>query len=199
MKLLLTTTRHTNPRVRSFVRELALSLGNSIKVNRGKMDINDLYLYAQSLGALRVIIVGRGLHGNPGRVVFLDTTQESPRFYPLILSFSGVTLARDLGIKIAPSRTLTPVVVKRSDPEILGFAQELSGAINRPLFEGNIGDLVEGYDKLLLVENLRSKKARFVVKFIDKEFKLAGPRMLVREAVLKEIPVRYYAGGQNNS
>lgn len=189
MRLIVTTTRHTNPRIRSFVKELAISLGNSIRANRGKRGLLALHLYARSLNASRVVIVGRGLYGNPGRITFLDTTHERPRYYPLVLRLSGVSLARDMGLKIGPSKTITPIVSSGSDTELIELAQELAGAFNRPFFEGVSEDLLEEYEKVLVIERVRTKKAKFIVKFMNKDGKPAGPKMFVRDVILKELPV----------
>ena len=189
MRLIITTSRHTNPRVRSFVKELANSLGNSIKVNRGKMDVSDLHLYARSLNASRVIIVGRGAYGNPGRITFLDTTREEPRYYPLILRLSGVSLGRDRGLKTVPAKIPTPIVISDPDPETVEFGQELATAFNRPFFEEVDKGLVGEYEKVLIIEKIRTNRVKFVIKFVSRNFKLVGPRIFIRDVILKELPL----------
>jgi len=164
---------------------LALSLPNALRINRGKMNYVDLFEYAKSLGAARVVVVCRGLRGNPGRIVFLDTTAEELCFYPLILKLRGVKLAREMGVRPSPPRRA--VVAAPSEAEAIEFGQELAGALNLTFVEGvEAGELAGTYDSVLLIEPVRSPRASFAVKFVDPStLAPRGPRLLVEKYYLK--------------
>lgn len=186
LRILVTTAHRTNPRVRSLAKELALSLPNATRVNRGKMSYAALFEYAKSLGASRVIVVCRGLRGNPGRITFLDTTARELCFYPLILKLGGVKLAREAGVRPSPPRHV--VVVAPQEPEAVEFAQELAGALNLTLVEGiNVGELTGTYDSALLVEPVHSPRASFAVRFVNPStLAPRGPRLLIEKYYLRK-------------
>lgn len=181
--LLITTSRHTNPRVRSLVKELALAIGGSIRVTRGKRNFRELCEYARSLKASRVVIVGRGLSGNPGRVVFLDSMQECPRFYPLIIGIAGIRLGREMGVKVTPPPTVVPVIpspASREDVDLIEFSQELAGALDRPFIEIDPALASAGYSRAILVEGVKRRKAKLLIKFVElPSLRPAGPSIFV--------------------
>jgi len=192
--ILITTTRHTTPRTRALVKELVFSIDHIIKINRGKMSILDLFYRAKQLNCSRVIIVGRGLHGNPGRITFLMTDRSKPVFYPLILKLSGIKLAREMGVSLrSQPRKTVPVVVSntsRERSEILEFAQELAAAINRPFLEVDYNTLKEDFENVILVK--RSKKAKHCVSIYSlRDDKVTGPTILVEKTVYLSLPIEY--------
>ncbi|MEM1690647.1 MAG: hypothetical protein QXG48_01815 [Thermofilaceae archaeon] len=181
---LVTTTHRSNPRVRSLAKELALSLPNALKVNRGKSRLLDVLLQAKTLGALRVLIVGRGLMGNPGRIEVFKTLD--PPYTSLVLKLSGVKLARELATKPQPPRSLA-VLVQR-EQEALEFGHELAAAMNLPLVEdAKPEELANVYDSLLLIAYVKHPRTLFALKFVKPESRQPrGPRLLVEKyAVIK--------------
>ena len=71
--ILITTSRRTSNRVRTFIRDLASVLPGSERFNRGSMSKAELVARISEVGASGVIVVS--LHqGNPGSVQFYDST-----------------------------------------------------------------------------------------------------------------------------
>ena len=64
--ILLTTSRRPTGRIRTFCRDLANSLPNVVRVNRGKMSLDGLAEKAIELEADKVVVVDRW-HGGPGK------------------------------------------------------------------------------------------------------------------------------------
>jgi len=194
--LIITTTRHTNRRVRSLVKELAHSFHSATKVNRGKLSLYELVLLARSYAAKRVVIVCRGLYGNPGRLLFLDTTVNRVKFYPLIVALSGVKLAREQGVKVVPPRAKTPVIPRPCTPENRDFSQELAVALNLPYLEvENLQEVSFFYPRALLVEWVGGERTRHVVKFVSTETgEMEGPKLFVKKAVYRELTYEEVSG-----
>lgn len=181
---IISTTRRSNPRVRSLARELALSLPNALRVNRGKMSLPALMAYARSLGARRVLCVGRGLSGNPGRLMFIDTATSNHYSQVFIIKLSGVKLARELGVTPNPPR----IVLVAAPSDALDFGQELAAALGLPFIETlDIRSLEHACDSVLVVEPLSHPKAKFVLRFLKtSDSSYNGPRLLVeRYKVIK--------------
>lgn len=165
--------------MRSLAKELALSLPNALKVNRGKMSIREVLFHAKTLGAQRVIIVGRGLRGNPGRIEIFERME--PPLVSMIVKLCGVKLARELGVRPQPPRRLSVVVQPSS--EAWEFAHELAIALNLPLIEEvEPRDLSHVYDSALLVEQVGRTRALLALRFVDAvSGHPRGPRLLVEK------------------
>ena len=189
VRYLVTTTHRSNPRVRSLAKELARSLPRAVRVNRGKMSLAEVVERAKSLGASRVVIVGRGLRGNPGRVEILEGL--NPPFVSLVLKLRGVKLARELGVR--PTPPLSAAVVAQPVPAAVEFAHELAAAMDLSILEGvRPEDLADSYDSVLLVEHVGRGGAAFALWFLDpRTGGPRGPRLLVeRYAVIARGAVR---------
>ncbi|HDJ97174.1 MAG TPA: hypothetical protein ENG54_01760 [Thermofilum sp.] len=180
---IVTTTRRTNNRVRSFAKELASSLCCALKINRGKLNIEELWYLAREYGAKRVVIVCRGLYGNPGRLVFLICNGDSPSFYPLILKLGGIKLAREEGIRLTQPKNITPIAVSVEEPDIILFGQELAAALYLPFLGYSTLEDLNQFESIIYVEKVGSKKTKYVVKFLSpKDGAITGPKIFVREA-----------------
>lgn len=180
-KIVVTTTRRSNPRIRSLAKEIALALPTAIKVNRGKMNYMDIFRYAKSLNAYRVVVVCRGLKGNPGKIIFLDVIGSKPKLYPLILKLKGVKLAREAGIVV--KRPSSIIVSAQAESEILDFGMELAGALALPFIENvELHDLSMLAESALVIEVSESLENAFILKFVDtRTDNLRGPRLVVEK------------------
>ncbi|OYT28265.1 MAG: hypothetical protein B6U95_04485 [Thermofilum sp. ex4484_82] len=185
--IIVTTTHHINPRVRSLANELARALPDAVRINRGKQNIINLAEKARLYEAKSVLIVGRGLYGNPGRVTFLSVLENRFFFYPLIITFSGVKLAREQKAKI-PSVSLEKfsVVVKSSASE---DARELALSISEAL-QLNYAEIddyksfIEVFQRLLIVEKSPDKN-NLIIKFINPSGRIEGPFLKIKKVVYK--------------
>jgi len=81
---IVTTSRRPSRRVRRFCKELLSVIPNSVKVNRGKLSLDDLYLKALELGGKRVILVSV-LKGNPGVISFYDVNDGLLKLFPWMI------------------------------------------------------------------------------------------------------------------
>ena len=143
------------------------------------MSLQEVLLHAKSIGAQRVIIVGRGLRGNPGRIEIIERME--PPLVSMIIKLRGVKLARELGVRPQPPHKLSIVVQQPS--EVLEFAHELAVALNLPLIEEvEPSELSHAYDSALLVEQASSTRPLPVLRFIDTlSGRPRGPRLLVEK------------------
>ncbi|MEM1508736.1 MAG: hypothetical protein QXY49_06380 [Thermofilaceae archaeon] len=180
-KIIVTTTRRSNPRIRSLAKEIALALPAAIKVNRGKMNYLDIFRYAKSFNADRIIVICRGLKGNPGKIVFLDVTGSKLKLYPLILKLKGIKLAREAGIVI--ERPSSIIINARAESEILDFGMELAGALALSFIENaELYELSTLAESALVIEASESLKNFFILKFVDtRTGNLRGPRLVVEK------------------
>jgi len=178
LKYIVTTTRRSNPRTRSLAKELALSLPHALKINRGKARLDELVEYAKGLGAANLVIVGRGLQGNPGRIEIVNFCSSEETLYRLILKLRGVRLAREYGARPRPPPEIA--IVAQAQPPSLELGHELAATLNLPLLETDDPSAVKGvYSSIILVEPLTG--GLLAVKFVSPEGEPKGPRLLVEK------------------
>ncbi|MCD6155325.1 MAG: hypothetical protein J7J22_06135 [Candidatus Verstraetearchaeota archaeon] len=94
-RILLTTSRRPTRRTRSFLKDLAGAVPFSFKINRGKMNYDDIYLKALEVKAEKVAIVSV-FKGNPGAISFYDVSPEGLIMIPPKIIISGVKLLREI-------------------------------------------------------------------------------------------------------
>ncbi|RLE89624.1 MAG: hypothetical protein DRJ49_02440 [Thermoprotei archaeon] len=189
-KLIVTTTRRPSTRARSLANDLARSLPKATRINRGKLNIEELATKALDLGAERVLIVGRGLHGNPGRITFLMISEERYYFYPLIIQLKGVKLMRELHDISSPGRVERCAIVITPGPsiELSELAHSLSEVLGIfYLEEDSLRSLSNAFDNIIVLEEIPSIGTRFVLKFINpRDLKPSGPKLFIKRVLYRE-------------
>lgn len=176
--IFVTTCRHATPPVRRLAKEIAWVLGHARKVNRGRMSLAGVVLMARNMGASRVIVVGRGLHGNPGIITFLNAEGGDEGRRILSLSLRGVVFS---GMKSRPPvpESHLPVVSLGASEEI---AENLAFAFDT-VYLGSyaLEDLASfsSYSRVIAVEGVKSRSLALVLKFLEKGEPI-GPKLLVK-------------------
>jgi U3 small nucleolar ribonucleoprotein protein IMP4 len=131
--LLLTTSRRPTPKIRTFCRDLARSIPNVVRVNRGKLSLDGIVEKTLELNANQVIIVDRWKDG-PGKIEFFKVGQEGLVPVPPIMYVSRIKLRREFDkVKTKPVRSLTITTSSENSNEILRIARSLSNFLNVPL------------------------------------------------------------------
>jgi len=154
--ILVTTSRHPTPPVRRLAREFANLVYGGVRVNRGGMSEEELFLLAKELGASRIVIFGRGRGGNPGRVTFIDATGSEPLHIPFIMWLRSVVFLNRAG----RARSPTPIF---STGECNGFPEDFSLAIDVPY----LGERVDYPRRYILIECVARRRILAVIKFIE--------------------------------
>jgi rRNA maturation protein Rpf1 len=103
--IVISTTRKPTQRIRSFIKELNRVIPGSKRLTRGKQAFAEFCEAAYDLGATRIMLVG-AFHGNPGRIGFLQYSQDTWKFYPPTIILKSVQLLRE-------NKTQSPRSVKR--------------------------------------------------------------------------------------
>jgi len=189
LHIIVTTTRHVNPRVRSLANDLAHVLPDALRINRGKNNISDLAEIARAYNARVVLIVGKGLQGNPGRLVFLTVMEYRYSFYPLIISLTGVKLARELNIRPSsvPLESFSVATLKNFSDATKELALALSEALQVNYTEiSNLNSLTHIFDRILFIEETNLEKNPFLIRFVKPSGKIDGPLLRVKRVVYRQ-------------
>lgn len=92
---MLTTSRRPTGRIRTFCRELANSIPDVVRVNRGKMSLDGVAEKAIELEAERVVVVDRW-HGGPGKIGLFQVSSTGLKPVPPLMLIKGLRLRREL-------------------------------------------------------------------------------------------------------
>jgi rRNA maturation protein Rpf1 len=129
----LTTSRRPTPRIRTFCRDLACSIPNVVRINRGKLSLDGIAEKTLELNANQVIIVDRW-KGGPGKIELFKIGQEGLVPIPPIMYVAGIKLRREFDkVKTKPVRSLIITTQSEKSDEIIRIARSLSNFLNVPL------------------------------------------------------------------
>jgi U3 small nucleolar ribonucleoprotein protein IMP4 len=106
--MLLTTSRRPTGRIRTFCRDLANSIPDVMRVNRGKMSLDGVAEKAIELEAYQVVVVDRW-RGGPGKINLFQLSSTGLKPVPPLMLISGIRLRREFeeGRRCAPSSAIT--------------------------------------------------------------------------------------------
>ncbi len=183
--IIITTCRRPTRRLRSFVKDLAKVIPNSIRVNRGKMSLKDLIAYSRSLGARMIILVGLR-HGNPGIVRFIELTEFGYTFKPPIIQILSVRLIREIKAPYIPAaNSIITCTFEKYSEKLKLFTQEIAENIMSPYIElSDISDIKGVADVILLIEENQKVFAKILFLEGTKLFEI-GPRIIVKGAKIE--------------
>ncbi|BDB97669.1 hypothetical protein SACC_06860 [Saccharolobus caldissimus] len=95
-RVIITSSRDANIRVRNFLNVLSLIIRDSRKINRGKRNLKDIFGEAIRFNALYLIFIST-YKGNPYKIVVYDLQTFSPKY---IFKIDGLSLPSDYGISL---------------------------------------------------------------------------------------------------
>ena len=130
--LLLTTSRNTSNRVRTFVRDLSSVLPGVERFNRGGMGLPELIARINQNGAKAAIVVSMW-RGNPGEMVVLSPKGEET----INIKLESVLLNREVN-PTGPTRIgrVSSVLVKTgSSAQVKALAEDITSLLNLGLSE----------------------------------------------------------------
>jgi len=133
--------------------------------------------------------VGKGLQGNPGRLVFLTVMEYRYSFYPLIISLTGVKLARELNIRPSsvPLESFSVATLKNFSDATKELALALSEALQVNYTEiSNLNSLTHIFDRILFIEETNLEKNPFLIRFVKPSGKIDGPLLRVKRVVYRQ-------------
>jgi rRNA maturation protein Rpf1 len=115
--MLLTTSRRPTGAIRTLCRDLANSLPDVIRVNRGKMSLDGVAEKAIEVEADRAVVVDRW-HGGPGRITLFQLARNGLKVIPPIMLIAGVRLRREFTEKTRRIRS-SAITVESEDSSLL--------------------------------------------------------------------------------
>ncbi len=178
--ILITTSRRPSPRVRSFIKDLALVIPGGTRLTRGHLSMKDLAVEAQLAGADRVVVVGEK-RGNPGIMRVYKVEGEN---LVNIVSFivKGVSLSRERGAGQPREGTPRRLIVESDGSTVADeFADAFVVAFHARVFEDprpeDVVARITGLDDRTVVVEFYQGDRR-----VGPRIKLGKPAVMVKES-----------------
>ncbi len=129
--ILLTTSRRPTGRIRTFCRDLANSIPDVVRVNRGKMSLDGVAEKAIEVEADQIVVVDRW-RGGPGKINLFQLSTGLKPVPPLML-LSRIHLRRELKEGTKRVRSSVVTVEPAASPELERIAGHLSKFFGLPV------------------------------------------------------------------
>ncbi|TXT53954.1 MAG: putative Brix domain-containing ribosomal biogenesis protein [Candidatus Thorarchaeota archaeon] len=181
---LITTSRRTSNRVRSFVRDLWTVLPGSDKFNRGGMNLAELAARIRQSSAEAALVITM-FKGNPGDIQFIDA--DGHQF--LTVRMGSAQLKREVTSDNPPRiNSVHSITILSSENEhLLSLASILGEIIGVPVHEASeIVPLGPEYQNMvtIVMDTLQSGKILWT-HFHSEDALEIGPRIRVRSILRK--------------
>ena len=130
--MLLTTSRRPTGRIRTFCRDLAYSIPDAVRVNRGKMSLDGVAEKAIEVDADNVVLVDRW-HGGPGKVSLFQVSSNGLEPIPPLMLIKSIRLRRELNEGMRGARSSAITLEHEDSPELARIAGHLSKYFGLPV------------------------------------------------------------------
>lgn len=130
--ILLTTSRRPTGGIRTLCRDLANSLPNVVRVNRGKMSIDGIAERAIGLEADRIIVIDRWL-GGPGKINLFKLALSGQIPVPPLMLIARTCLQREFKKTTRSTRSSVITMELEDSPELERIAVCLSQFFRLPI------------------------------------------------------------------
>jgi len=118
--------------MRTFCRDLANSIPDVARVNRGKMSLDEVAERAIELEAERVVVVDR-LRGGLGKINLFQLSSTGLTAVPPLMLMSGIRLRREFKEVTRRSRSSAITLKPEDSPELERIAGRLSQYFSLPV------------------------------------------------------------------
>ncbi|KPV64305.1 MAG: putative Brix domain-containing ribosomal biogenesis protein [Candidatus Bathyarchaeota archaeon BA2] len=177
--ILLTTSRRPTRRIRTLCHDLARSIPNVVRINRGKLNLDGIAERALELKADRVIVVDRW-KGGPGKInLFRVEAAGLTSVHPLMY-VAGIRLQREIEAEAKAVRSLVVTTAPKNSPEVTKIAENLSNFLNFPL--SSIDEAASKYQASMHVSHNASGRIQITFMLLPQMVE-TGPRIIISRVV----------------
>ncbi|KPV63148.1 MAG: putative Brix domain-containing ribosomal biogenesis protein [Candidatus Bathyarchaeota archaeon BA1] len=178
--ILLTTSRRPTRRIRTLCHDLARSIPNVVRINRGKLSLDGLAEKALELDADRVIVVDRW-RGGPGKIELFQTGSEGLIPLSPLIYVVGIRLQREFrGVKTKPIRPLAITTPYTEPSEVLRFAEALSHFLNVPML--SLDSVLPKYSASMHISSDAPHRIQVTFVLLPQTIEI-GPRITISHVV----------------
>jgi rRNA maturation protein Rpf1 len=169
--------------MRAFCRDLANSIPDVVRVNRGKMSMDGVAEKAIELEANRVVLVERW-HGGPGKINLFRISSTGLKSVPPLMLLSGIRLRREFGEGTRRVRFSVITVEPKTSPELEQLAGCLSQFLGLPAI--SLDEASECHRASMHFSFDSSRRTQITFMLLERMVEI-GPRATLSKLVL-EVP-----------
>jgi U3 small nucleolar ribonucleoprotein protein IMP4 len=134
--MLLTTSRRPTGRMRTFCRDLANSIPDVMRVNRGKMSLDGVAEKAIELEADRVVVVDRW-RGGPGKINLFQASSTGLKTVPPLMLIRKIRLRREFKEGTRRARSSAITLEPEDSAELIKIGGRMSKYFGLPVLSLN--------------------------------------------------------------
>ena len=175
--ILLTTSRRPTRRIRTLCHDLARSIPNVARINRGKLSLDGIAERALELNADRLIVVDRW-KGGPGKIKLFRVEPTGLIPVPPTMYVAGIRLQREFETKAV--RSLAVTTAPGNPPEAMKIAEYLSDFLDFPL--ASIDEAVSNYKASMHLLHNASGRIQITFMLLPQMVEI-GPRIIISRVV----------------
>ncbi len=180
--ILLTTSRKPTNRLRTLCHDLARTIPNVIRINRGKLNLDGVAEKALELNAHGVIIIDRW-KGGPGKIKLFQVDTEGLILVPPLIFVEGIRLQREIGeVRGKSVRSLTITTSHEKSSQLLKITEALSSFLNIPRLTPD--EAASGYEAAMQVSYGSSTQILITFLLLPSAEEI-GPRVVISHVVWK--------------
>ena len=177
--ILLTTSRRPTQLMRTFCRDLARSIPNVIRINRGKLSLDGIAEKALEFNADRVIIIDRW-NGRPTKIELFCMGPAGLTPVPPLIYFASIRFQREFEAKIKSVKSLTITTSTENSPGAMKIAESLSSFLKIPLL--SMENAASKHQVSMHVSSNTSRHLQITFMLFPKRVEV-GPRITVSHVV----------------
>lgn len=177
--ILLSTSRRPTRRIRTLCHDLARSIPNVVRINRGKLSLDGIAERALELNADRVIVVDRW-KGGPGKIKLFQVEPAGLTPVPPVMYVAGIRLQREFEAGTKAVKSLAVTTTPENPPEITKIAENLSNFLNFP--SSSIDEAVSEYKASMHVSHNASGRIQITFLLLPRMVE-TGPRIVISRVV----------------
>jgi len=177
--ILLTTSRRPTSRVRTLCHDLARSIPNVVRINRGKLSLDGIAERALELNADRVIVVDRW-KGGPGKIELFRVESAGLTPVPPLMYVAGIKLQREFEAGTKVLRSMAVTTAPENPSEVTKIAENLSNFLNFPIF--SIDEAASKFQASMHVSYNASGRIQITFMLLPQMVEI-GPRITISRVV----------------
>jgi len=177
--ILLTTSRRPTQLIRTLCRDLARSIPNVVRINRGKLSLDGIAEKALEFNANRVIVIERW-NGRPAKIELFYMGPAGLTPVPPLIYVASIRFQREFEAKIKPVESLTITTPTEKSPDALKIAESLSSFLKIPLL--SMKGAASKHQVSMHVSSDASQRTQITFMLFPKTVEV-GPRITVSHVV----------------
>jgi len=178
--ILLTTSRRPTGGIRTLCNDLARSIPNVVRINRGKLNLDGITERALELNADRIIVVDRW-KGGPGKIKLFRVEPTGLTPVPPVMYVAGIKLQREFKAKTKAVESLA-VTMAPGNSEAMKIAEYLSNFLDFPL--SLIDEAASDHKASIHVLHNASGRIQITFMLLPQMIEM-GPRITISRVVWK--------------